>query len=273
MKLLRIAPALAAVAAVSAFGADSAFAGGNAGPPVYPSFVNVQMVQTETLLGKASTYEDEADSAKAVTALTAAVSHMHKAWLAEKFYIDNAPPPVAASGSVKTALRKAFVPRKSKVKARASGGAIPGASPFADQYTTGVGVLTLQHDVAEAAFAMLDHADATVLPVLSKALFAALNDRDTAIAYIHSVDTPPVAESGNVKAKGHASGAPVTSGWASVMPGVLPYVDDELTAIDNLNKNLKLSPGRKRLLDDAELQDTKTERTINTYWPPVPPAG
>jgi hypothetical protein len=272
MKLLRAAAALAAVAAVSAFGAASAFAGGNAGPPAYPSFVNVQMVQTETLLGKASTYEDEADSAKAVTALTAAASHMHKAWLAEKFYIDNAPPPVAASGSVRSSLKKA-TPRKPKAKARASGGAIPGASPFADQYTTGVGVLTLQHDVAEAAFAMIDHADATLLPVVSKALFAALNDRDTAIAYIHSVDTPPVADSGSVKAKGHASGAPVGSTWASVMPGVLPYVDDELTAIDNLNKNLKLSPGRKRILDDAELQDTKTERTINTFWPPLPAAG
>jgi hypothetical protein len=57
------------------------------------------------------------------------------------------------------------------------------------------------------------------------------------------------------------------------MPGVLPYVDDELSTVDSLRARLKLSPGRKRMLDDTELQDTKTERTINKYWPPLPADG
>jgi hypothetical protein len=280
MRLLRIALPLGALASVVAISAGSAAAGGNAGPPLYPSFVNVQMVQTETLIAKAATYQDEGDTPKAVAALNAARSHMHKAWLAAKFYIDNAPPPVAgdsaafvvpkapAKATAKKRVAKPHAKHKTKAKAHSSGGAVPGASPYADQYTTAVGVLTLQHDVAAAVLGIMENADATLLPVVNTTLFAALNDRDTAIAYIHSVDIPPPpASDGSVN--GHSSGAPVGSGWATVMPGVLPYVDDELSTVDSLRARLKLSPGRKRMLDDAELQDTKTERTINKYWPPV----
>ena len=279
MKVMRIALPLGALASVAALAAGPAAAGGDAGPPLYPSFVNVQMVQTETLIAKAATYQDEGDTPKAITALNAARSHMHKAWAAAKFYIDNAPPPVAGDSAAlvvpkatrkHVAKTKQHVKAKPKTKAHSSGGAIPGASPYADQYATAVAVLTLQHDVAAAVLGMMENADATLLPVVNTTLFNAVNDRDAAIAYIHSVDIPPPpASDGSVK--GHSSGAPIVGGWASVMPGVLPYVDDELSTVDSLRARLKLSPGRKRMLDDLELQDTKTERTINKYWPPLPP--
>ena len=273
MKLLRIALPLALVSALAAIGAGSAAAGGDAGPPVYPSLVHVQMVSTEKLLEKAATYEDEGDSAKAVAAMTAVKSHLRKAWLGAKYVIDNAPPPVAGDSAVvwkpkvKRPARKGVV----KVKAHTSGGAIAGASPFADQYTTAVGVLGLQHDVASACLGMLDTADAALLPVLSSTLFAALNGRDTAIAYIHSIAPPPVAGDGSVH--GHSSGGAVAGSWATVMPGVLPYVDDELQAVDGIRARVTLSPGRKKVLDAAELQDTQTERTLNRFFPPLPPAG
>jgi hypothetical protein len=265
MKVLRITAPLA-VAAAAAFGPASALAGGDAGPPLYPSYVNVHIVQAESLVQKAMTYEDAGDSANAAKSLTAAKSHMHKAWLSAKFYINHAPPPVAASGSVRPA-------RRPKAKAHSSGGAIPGASPFADQWTTAVGVLTLQHDVAAATQQMLENADATLLPVVSSTLFTALNDRDTAIAYIHKVEPPPVAGSGSVKIKGHSSGAPITSGPDALMPGVVPYLDDELTGIDSIRARVNLSSGRKSVLDKAELQTTKTERTVNAFWPPLPASG
>jgi hypothetical protein len=278
MRLLRIALPLGAFASFAAIAAGSAVAGGDAGPPLYPSFVNVQMVQTETLIAKAATYQDEGDTAKAVVALNAARSHMHKAWLAAKFYIDNAPPPVAGDSAAFIVPKAKQVTKtkpqskvKKKAKAHSSGGAVAGASPYADQYATAVAVLTLEHDVAAAALGIMESADATLLPVVNTTLFNALNDRDTAIAYIHSVDVPPAASDGSVK--GHSSGGAVAGSWGTVMPGVLPYVDDELSTVDSLRARLKLSPGRKRMLDDTELQDTKTERTINKYWPPLPADG
>jgi hypothetical protein len=275
MRLLRSALLLSVTATAAGLGAGSALAGGNAGPPLYPTSVNVQMVQTETMLGKAADYVDAADSTNAVKAVNAAKSHMRKAWLAAKYLVDNAPPPVAGDSAVSPAkAKKKMQPathRKAENRAHKSGGAVAGASPFADSVMTAAGVLNLQHDVAAGMLGILENADATLLPVVSSTLFAALGDRDTAIAYIHSIAPPPVAGDGRVKAR--SSGGAIASTWDSVMPGVVPYVEDELTAIDSLRARVKLSPGRGRVLDAAELLDTKTERTINKYWPPVPPAG
>jgi hypothetical protein len=268
MKLLRPVLLLALAVAVTA---GPAAAGGDAGPPLYPSVVNVQLVRAQALLEKATAYEDEGDIAKAVAALAATRSHMRKAWIGAKYVIDNAPPPVAGDGGFRVTRAKVTVkPKavaKAKAKAHASGGAIPGASPFADQYTTAVGVLTLQHEVATTAIGMLDNASGPLLDSVSKSLFAALNARDQAIAYIHSIEPPPVASDGGVSA--HSSGAPVAGGWATVMPSVAPFIDDELQQVDGVRASLNLSPGRKRILDDVELQDTKTQRTITQYWPPV----
>src|SRR4051794_8335783 len=273
MRLLRRVLLLSAATTVAGLGAGSALAGGG-GPPLYPSSVNVQMVQTETMLGKAADYVDAGDGANAVKAVKAAKSHMHKAWLAAKYLVDNAPPPVAGDSAVRPTKAKKTTraaKRHPKSPAHKSGGAVAAASPFADAITTASGVLTLQRDVAATMLGLLENADAALLPIVNSALFAAMNDRDTTIAYIHSIAPPPVAGDGSVS--GHSSGGAIAATWDSVMPGVLPYVDDELTTIDSLRARVKLSPGRSRLLDDAELQDTKTEQTINKYWPPVPTDG
>jgi hypothetical protein len=255
MKLLRGVAVLGIAAAVAA---GTASAGGDPGPPLYPSLVNVQLVRAQKLLDKAAEYQDEGDSAKAVATLTATRSHLRKAWVAAKYIIDNAPPPVAGGSSLKT---KAAVKRP-RVNARVSGGAIPGASPYADQYTTALGVLDLDHQVAVTAMGMLDTAAEPLLTAVSTTLFAALTARDDSIAYIHSVDTP-TASSSTVR------GAPIAGGWATTMPGVAPIVDDELTQVDGLRATVNLSTGRKRILDAVELQDVKTGRNIAKYWPPV----
>jgi hypothetical protein len=52
-------------------------------------------------------------------------------------------------------------------------------------------VLDLQHSVAQTAIGMIDSAHGTLRHSLSKTIFTALDQRDTAIAYIHSVDIPP----------------------------------------------------------------------------------
>jgi hypothetical protein len=193
--------------------------------------------------------------------------------------IDNAPPPVAGDASIPAvtnvpahrvakakAVAKPKTVAKQRAKARASGGAVAGASPFADQFTTALGVLTLQYEVATTAMGMLDNASGTVLSSVSATLFAALTARDTAIAYIHSVDVP-VASSGGIPA--HSSGGAVAGTWATVMPGVQPYIDDELQQVAGIRATVNLSTGRKGILAAVEVQDVATENTINRYWPPV----
>src|SRR4051812_36492072 len=166
MRMPRRGLLLSAAPRVAGLGAGSALAGGG-GPPLYPSSVNVQMVQTETMLGKAADYLDAADSADSVKAVNAAKSHMHKAWLAAKYLVDNAPPPVAGDSAVRPAKAQKTKPTaKHKVKSPAhkSGGAVAGASPFADPFATTAGVLSLQHDVAAGMLGLLENADATLLP-------------------------------------------------------------------------------------------------------------
>jgi hypothetical protein len=281
MRVLRTISLLGSIAAVAAVGATSAAAGGDVTTVLYPAVVNVELVRANSQLAEAAKYQDEGDSAHAVASLTAARSHMHKAWIGAKYVIDNAPPPVTAAGAlsrttvVPKAMPKAVAKanakaKKAKAPAHPSGGAVGGVSPYADEFTTAAAVMTLQDQVAETALGMIGTADATVLPAVSSTLFAALNDRDTAIAYIHSLPAPPAAAAG-VHAK--VSGGAIVGGWATTMPNVTFQVDDELTLIDNLNSSLKLSPGRTKVLNAAEVQNIKSERNLNLFWPPVPPAA
>ena len=226
-------------------------AGGDVGAPVYPSLVNVRLVQTQQLLEDATSAQDNGDAAGAVKALTAARSELAKAWAGAKYVIDHAPPPVAGDDAV----------------ARSSGAAPAGSSPYADQYVTTGGVLSLQHTVAVTAMGMLANASEPLLTTVSKSLFAALNARDVAIAYMKKKDPPPVAGDGRVHAG--ASGAPIAAGWSTIGQAVLPDLDDEQQMVDGIRATVKLSPGRTRVLNAVELQDSKSGKTINQYWPPV----
>jgi hypothetical protein len=252
LKVLTVAAlALSVVAgAQAASGPPAHVAGGDAGPLLYPSIVNVRLVRTEAALERAVEFVDTAQADKAVAQLSIARTQLRKAWAGAKYVIDTAPPPVAGDGAV----------------GRSSGGAIPGASPYADQYATAIAVISLQHDVAATAIGLTDAAKTALLSSLSTTIFTALNGRDAAIAYIHSKDTPPPA--GDAR----AGGAPIAAGWGSVMPQATAQIDDEIQQIDGTLKGT-LSAGAARVLRAAELQDTKSERTLNQYWPPAPADG
>jgi hypothetical protein len=299
MKHLRAVLPLALVAgliSVTAAGAASSansgggpaiahIAGGDVTTPLYPAIVNVRLVRAQNLLQQAAKYEDLGDYPNAVLALTGARSNMTKAWTGAKYVIQTAPPPppgdkptVVRKAKAKKAVvrrarpiaRRARVQHVRIVRARVSGGAVPGASPYADQYTTTAAVLSLQHAVATTAMGMIDNASEPLLTAVSKNLFAALNARDAAVAYIHSLPVPPPADR---PTRARASGGAVVGSWATTMQAVVPDIDDEMQQIDGIQATIKLSPGRARILGLAELQDLKTERTINTYWPPIPPEG
>jgi hypothetical protein len=165
--------------------------------------------------------------------------------------IQHAPPPVAGDDLI----------------ARASGGA-PAAGTLADQFQTSGAVLDLQHGVAQASIGMIDTAKGTLRDSLSRTLFLALDQRDTAIAYIHSIDVPPPPGDDLVA---HMSGGAVGGSWASIMPTVGSAAGDEIDQIDGaMDLSSTLGTGVRGVLRDAELQVLKTQKTIDQYWPPLP---
>jgi hypothetical protein len=143
---------------------------------------------------------------------------------------------------------------------------------------TAFAVLGLQHDVATTALGLIDGAKGTLLGAVNSTIFAALNRRDQAIAYIHKVAPPaPPVESGSLRAKReggvHESGGAVAATFDTVMPGLVPQLDDELQQIGAQQDGGAVVPTGKKLLNDAELQVTRTERTVNQFWPPLPADG
>ena len=102
-------------------------------------------------------------------------------------------PPAGQAGLARRQVRDPARPapgrRRRRLIARVSGGA-PAAGTVADQYATTGAVLDLQHDVAQTAIGMIDTAKGTLRDSLSRTIFPALDQRDTAIAYIHSIDIP-----------------------------------------------------------------------------------
>ena len=264
IKALAVAAVLAAlVVAPTATAAETAqpvagVAGGDVAVLVYPSIVNVPFVRTRAALQRAVDHADDpgdqTGTAKAVASLTVARAQLKKAWTGEKYLIDHAPPPIVGDSLDGPAI--------------VAGAPVAGASPFASAEDSGAELFNLYHEVATTAVGMSDTAKTTLQSALSTTIFAALNQRDAAIKYIHDHQpaAPPVGDSLGVD----ASGAPVAAGWSGVMPNVASYIEDEIQQLDALQANTSLSAGAKRVLGAAELQDTRTLRTINQWWPPAP---
>ena len=235
-------------------------AGSDAGPPILPGLVNTRLVRTQKALDRAVDYADDGNTAKAVSSLYAARLQVKLAWRAGKYYIQNAPPPApAGDGLVRVPVRVTSRTKRARALAR--------TSAVADQYTTAGGVLDMQHTVAQTAIGMIDMAHGRLRDGLSRTIFTALDQRDAAVAYIHSIDVPPPPGDG---LRARASGAPVGGTWGTVMPPIADEVDDEINQIEGaLGLSTTMGIGIRRTLQDAEFQAVKTQRNINTYWPPV----
>jgi hypothetical protein len=230
-------------------------AGGDVPPPL-PSIVNVRINRGTKALETAGDYVDQDMPDKAVASLLNVRRNMYAAWRGAKYVIEHAPPPPATADRVRSA------------KAHASGGAVAG-STYADPPTTAVAVLGFQHAVATAAYGLLDGAKGALRDSVSTTIFAALNRRDDAITYIHNLPPPPVATEDRVRTRAHASGGAVAGDFSTLMPGIVPDLDDELQQINGLVSGGALTPGEKRIMGQAELQVFHTEQTVNSFWPPV----
>jgi hypothetical protein len=250
LALAACAIATSPAAAKAGDGPTAMASGGDAGAPIYPGLVNSRLVRTKKALDHAVGYADDGDTAHAVNSLYSARLQVKLAWRAAKYVIQHAPPPPPGDDL-----------------ARAAGGA-PAGGTIADQFQTTGAVLDLQHSVAQTAIGMIDTAHGTLRDSLSRTIFLALDQRDAAIAYIHSIDVPPPTGGDGLKAR--KSGGAVAGSWATIMPAVGTAVGDEIDQIEGaMDLSTTLGKGVREVYQDADLQTVKTQRTINTYWPPV----
>jgi hypothetical protein len=235
-----------------------AHSAGSGAPPVVPSVVRVRIERGTKALERAGDYVDQDQPNAAVASLLNARRNMYAAWRGAKYLIEHPPP----------APPPARPAHPSKAKARTSGAAPGAGTVYATPEETGMAVLGFQHTVATAAYGLLDGAKGALRDSVSTTMFAALNRRDSAIEYIHNLPVPPPAARPQTKAR--ASGAPVAAGWDALMQGMIPDLDDELLQIEGTLDGGALTPGEKRIMNQADVQVIRTERKVNQYWPPVP---
>jgi hypothetical protein len=225
-----------------------AHAAGVDAPPVLPAAVRVRIKRGENALDKAGEYVDKGAPEKAVNSLRGARSNMYAAWRAAKYGIENAPPPPAEDKSVAHASQDD-----------------PVGPVYATPEETAIAVLGYQHDVVSSTMGLVDGAKGTLRDQLSRTLFAAMDRRDSAITYIHTI-TPPVVED---KLVAHASQDDAAVGFDVLMPGVIPDLDDEQAQGAEILAGGALTPGEKRIVRLANAQSVQTENTVNTFWPPA----
>jgi hypothetical protein len=220
--------------------------GGSAGALVYPSLVDIHLARSEAALARAGADADHGRALKAASEMKTALSHMTAAWRATKYVIKTTPPPPVGD------------------RAGASGGAPAGPS-YASPPDTGVAVLGLQHDVITTSLGMFGITTALDTS-LSSTIGSVAASRSAAVRYIHRIAPPPPPGDG----RAGASGGAIAATWDSVMPGVLPVLDDELQA---LRGTVKLTPTLSTTvitsIKAVVAQDKKTKSAINTFWPPI----
>jgi hypothetical protein len=252
---LVVAPATAAAKT----GHVRAKASGSDGPPpVLPSIVRTRIARGEKALERAADWVDQETDAKAVVSLRNARRNMYAAWRGAADVVENAPPPAPPGDD----LVLGRVPVRTKAHVSAT---------YVSPEETAVAVLNFQHDVAVAAFGLLDGAKGDLRDAVSTTMFAALNRRDKAIAYIHNRPEPPAPPDDLSGVRAHASGAPVgAGGFAGLMPGIVPDLDDEIGQTKGLLRGGALTPGEKRIMGQAKAQILEAKDQVTTWWPPLP---
>jgi hypothetical protein len=233
-------------------------AGSDGPPPVLPSLVRTRIARGTKAIERAGDWVDQEDNTKAVVSLRNVRRNMYAAWRGAVDVVENAPPPAPPGDGL----------RRGRVQARAS-------ATYVSPEETAVAVLNFQHDAAVAAYGLLDGAKGALRDAVSTTMFAALDRRDRAAVYIHGRPVPPppppdlARASAHVRA--HASDEDAPPSFATLMPAIVPDLDDELSQIKALLRGGALTPGEKRIMGQARAQVLETKDQINTWWPPLPP--
>ena len=234
-------------------------AGSDGPPPVLPSLVRTRITRGTKAIERAGDWVDQEDYAKAVVSLRNVRRNMYAAWRGAVDVVENAPPPPPPGDDLMRVIRV-----HGRVDAHAS-------ATYVSPEETAVAVLNFQHDVAGAAYGLLDGAKGALRDAVSTTMFAALDRRDLAVTYIHSrpVPPPPPPDLARASALAHASDEDGPPTFATLMPGVVPDLDDELGQTKGLLRGGALTPGEKRITGQARAQVLETKDQINTWWPPI----
>jgi hypothetical protein len=250
-------------------------------PLLFPSIVNTRLVRAQSAIDRAAKFADRGDGAKAATELTAARLNLSNAWTGAKYVIKTAPPPAPAtdaafhrgaflrSGRVRIAKH-----RRSRRVHQAGTAPVAGASPYASQYDTAFAVISLQHYAATVSVSLVPDTSGTTLTNVRSTLARAVNDRDAAIAYIHSIDPgPPPAADAKVHAHSAGTAPAAGSDWTTVMPNATPLLGDEAQQAEGEMEQPGVTAAQMSILKGADYRAIKTQNTLNQYWPPPPPAA
>jgi hypothetical protein len=261
------APALAADGHVRAHAA-----GGEETVLVYPSLVNARLVRAQAALERAAKHSDEAQPAQAIIDLTAARENLSKAWSGAKYVIQHAPPPPAEEASaaihrgafMKSGRLRIYKPVHHRKGLRLVHKAEAGVGPTpATIYDTAFAVLSLEHYSATTTVGLIDGSFATNLLAVRSTLARSLNERDAAIAFIHSLPVTTPGEEEEEEGEEEV-------GWATTMPNAIPQLEDEIQQAEGTLAEPNLTGAQTSILKGAEYRDLKTDRTLNVFWPPKP---
>jgi hypothetical protein len=240
--LVVVAPAIGDSGAARQSAVPPAEAAGGDAAPLLPSIVNTRLVRAQAALGRATANFDENLAVQAVVPMGAAVDNLTKGWNAEKWVIQTTPPPPADD---------AFPD--------GDGGAVVYAGPE----DTAFAVFSAQHDLVSTSVGMMETANAALLKRLSSAISSVQATRTAAINYIHSIAPPPEDDAAIVD--GTEGGAT----WATVMPTLVPLLDDEIQQVSGRLALYKFSASAKTALVNARSRAQNAKALVNQYWPPV----
>jgi hypothetical protein len=265
---MRISAVLSAALAIGLVATPAALAdshvrakasGSDGPPPVLPSLVKTRIARGTKAIERAGDWVDQEDNTKAVVSLRNVRRNMYAAWHGAVDVVENAPPPPPPGDGLR------------RVRVRGPGAAHASATYLSPEETA-VAVLNFQHDVAVAAYGLLDGAKGALRDAVSTTMFAALNRRDQAVLYIHGrpAPPPPPPDLARASAHAHASDEDAPPSFATLMPGVIPDLDDELGQTKGLLRGGALTTGEKRIMGQARAQVLETKDQINTWWPPLP---
>jgi hypothetical protein len=244
-------------------------AGGEETVLVYPSLVNARLVRAQAALERAAKHSDEEEPTKAIIDLAAGRENLSKAWSGAKYVIEHAPPAPPAeeasaihrSAFMKSGRLRIYKPAHHKKGLRVVHKAsVPvKATPF----DSGFAVLSLEHYAATTTVGLIDNSLGTNLLAVRSTLARSLNERDAAIAFIHTI--PPPTEEQAEEAEEEETGT-----WATTMPNAIPQLEDEIQQVAGTLAEPNLTAQQTSILKGGEYRDLKTDRTLNSFWPPVP---
>jgi hypothetical protein len=262
-------PIAVAVALISAAPAAEAKApaarasGGDVVELTYPSIVRIPVRRAERALARATRKIENDKPAAAERPLAVVRRQVAKAWRGAKYKIRTTPPAPPADDA------------RFRPQVRSSGDG-PTGPTLASPADSAFRVLTLQHDVAAEVTQLLDDAPATAFDSLNTTLQLALDGRDAALQDIITLapadpsDDDEDADEARVRARASGDG-PVVSTFATVMPNVIPQLDDEADAIqETTSDSTDLTAEARAALDAAGTQIVKTKAVVSREWPPIP---